>query len=51
MAKKFEEHEIESAANTLIEAKKIRKNSKLKSAALSLIRKRQKIATLVLTDN
>jgi len=51
VAKQLEEHEIEGAANVLLEAKRIKKTPKLKRAALALIRKRQKIATLVLTDN
>ena len=50
MAKKFEEFEIEGAANTLIEAKKIKKNSKLHTAAINLIKSKQKIATLVIQD-
>lgn len=50
MARKFEDFEVENAANTLIEAKKVRRDKDLHKAALQVIVKRQSIQTLVLKD-
>ena len=51
MAKTEKEFEAERAADTLLEAKEIKKNKTLHVAALAVIVKRQNIQTLVLKDN
>lgn len=51
MAKTEKEFEAERDADTLLEAKRIRKDKKLHEAALKVIIKRQDIQILVLKDN
>ena len=51
MADKTEaEYKAERAADTLLEAKLIEKDSKLHNAAINVIVKRQEIETLVIKD-
>ncbi len=46
----FEEYVIQNAANSLREGKKIKANPKLHKAALKMIKKDQKIDTLVISE-